>query len=1036
MSTTSEGEPGQHGLSRRRALQAGTGAAAAFFLTSGGVRPATADAEPGGPSTDVLLTAGTNLCAAPSPDGTAIAFDLVNAIWVVSEGRAHKLTGESQDATQPDWSPDGRRVVFQSYADGNFHLWTIEADGSGLRQLTRGSHDHREPRFSPDGRHIAFSSDRSGQGYRLHTFEVATGRIAPVAPDRPEAGMPSWSPDGSALVYVTGESVIERVRLADGQVRRLVEADSATTLSGPSLGPDGSTLSYVRRTGARSDLVVGRDAVTDGEDVFGFAPRWLSADELQYTADGRVRRRRLTGGTTDVPFAATVPVLSRRSYRRRRPGVRGPKATGIAGPVCSPDGTRIAFRALNALWLMTIGERPRKLVADGYFASDPDFSPDGRHLVYTSDRSGTADLWLHELATGAERRITGLDGAQLTPRFAPDGDRIAYQDQDGATWVAELGTGRTRQVTPPLFMPGRPDWSPDGRVLVLAAVKPSSRRFREGTSQVLRVELDSGALHYAEPLPFRSISTRGDDGPVWSPDGAHLAFSMESQAWVVPVDAAGRFTGAPRRVTDELTDSPFWRDSERLMFLNGGALRSVHIGTGDVDDVPLDLAWRPARTEEHQVVRVGALWDGRTEALRRDVDIVLAGDRIAAVRPHRGGRPTVDAPDLTAMPGLIDAHNHWHLRGRQWGDRQGRTWLAYGITTTRSPGDPAYQMQETREALTSGDRVGPRYYATGEAIDGSRIYYNFMRPTLSAEQLRREIQRAAALDYDMVKTYVRLPVHLQREAVRWAHREGLPLSSHYVYPAANIGMDGMEHTGATNRLGYSHTCDELGHSYDDAIRLFLGSGMSITPTLFTSTALYAFDRSLVEDRRTRVLFPPWEYERLLAEAEEAAGPEGEVTRRELANQVDMLLRIHRGGGVVIAGTDAPLDNVAVSLHMNLRAMVRYGFTPREALVIATRNPARWLGLEGELGEVRPGAYADLALVSGDPLTDITAAAAVRTVIRGGHVHTPEQLMRPFARPHAPSGAPAVRGARSAEAERDPALWWHEPEWKRRICCGI
>ncbi|WP_438387710.1 amidohydrolase family protein [Actinopolyspora saharensis] len=1040
MNTTDTGNP-DHGrpdaFTRRQALQVGTGAAAAFTLTSPDELAGAAAAEPtDADSEHIRLTAGTNICAAPSPDGTRIAIDLVNAIWLLpaTGGTARKLTGPLQDATQPDWSPDGRSVVFQSYRDGNFHLWLLDTHDSTLRQLTRGPHDHREPRFSPNGRHVVFSSDRDGHGYRLYTLTVASGRITPLATDRTKTAMPSWSPDGSAVVYLADGTTIERVNLADGTVRRLVETDPASTLFGPSLSPDGTRLSYVRRTDTRSELVVDQHAITDDEDVFGFAPRWLSPDELLYTADGHVRKRRLTRAATDVPFTATVPVLTHRAYRQRRPGIRGPKVTGIASPVCSPEGNRIAFRALNALWLMTIGERPRRIVADGYFASDPDFSPDGRRIVYTSDRTGTAELWLHELDSGTERRITGLNGAQLTPRFAPDGQRIAYQDQDGATWVVELATGHTRQVTPPLFLPGRPDWSPDGRVLVLAAVKPYGERFREGTSQVLRVDLDNDTLDYTEVLPSRSISTRGDDGPVWSPDGTHLAFSVESQAWVAPVDAAGRFTGQPRRVTGEVTDSPSWKDPEHLLFLNGGNLRSVHIDTGEVSDVPLRLSWQPARTEQHQVVRVGALWDGHTETMQRDVDIVLAGDRIAAVRPHRAQRPTIDARDLTAIPGLIDAHNHWHLRGRQWGDRQGRTWLAYGITTTRSPGDPAYQMQETREALTSGDRVGPRYYATGEAIDGSRIYYDFMRPTLSAEQLQLEMERAFTLDYDMVKTYVRLPVDLQQQAVRLAHRKGLPLSSHYAYPAADIGMDGMEHTGATNRLGYSHTVTELGHSYDDAIQLFVHSGMSITPTLFTSTALYAFDRSLVEDRRTRVLFPPWEHERLRAQAEQASGPEGEAQRHELANKVDMLLRIHRGGGHVIAGTDAPLDNVAVSLHMNMRAMVRYGFTPREALIIATRNPARWLGLESELGEIRPGAYADLALVSGNPLADITAAAAVHKVVRGGVVHTPEHLMRPFTQPQTPAEPPLVRGTRTAAAERDPALWWHEPEWARRLCC--
>ena len=66
-----------------------------------------------------------------------------------------------------------------------------------------------------------------------------------------------------------------------------------------------------------------------------------------------------------------------------------------------------------------------------------------------------------------------------------------------------------------------------------------------------------------------------------------------------------------------------------------------------------------------------------------------------------------------------------------------------------------------------------------------------------------------------------------------------------LYRQERIGMDGMEHTGATNRLGYSHTVSRLGRAYGDAVRLFVASGMSITPTLFTSAAMYDASGALV-----------------------------------------------------------------------------------------------------------------------------------------------------------------------------------------------
>jgi cytosine/adenosine deaminase-related metal-dependent hydrolase len=708
------------------------------------------------------------------------------------------------------------------------------------------------------------------------------------------------------------------------------------------------------------------------------------------------------------------------------------RVLGIASPVAAPDGTRVAFRALGSLWLLTVGDpRPRKLVSDGYFNSDPDFTPDGTAIVYTSDRAGDADLWSRDLATGAERRLSGLPGAQVAPRVSPGGDRIAYTDQDGVVWVLDLASGTPTQLTAPLFMPGRPTWSPDGRTIALAAVKPYSRRFREGTSQVLTIDLDTGTLTYTEPMAHASIATRGDDGPVWSPDGRWLAFVVESCAWVVPVDARGRFTGAARQVTFEVTDSLSWLGADRLLYLHNGGLRSVRVDGKGRRDIPLSLRYRPARVRRHDVVRAGALWDGRSTRLRESVDIVLDDGKVEAVLPA-GGRPyTVDARSLTVMPGLIDAHVHWHLRGRQWGDRQGRLWLTYGITTLRSPGDPAYQFAETREALESGDRVGPRFFGTGEAVDGSRVYYNFMRPTRSVAQLALELERAKALGYDMVKTYVRLPVAYQRRVIAAAHRAGMPLSSHYLYPAERIGMDGMEHTGATNRLGYSHTVSRLGRAYEDAVTLFVRSGMSITPTLFNSAAIYADDRSLVEDVRTRTLFPAWEYAQYVAKADLALTPEVIPVRALLAANVDMVLRIHRGGGFVIAGTDAPLDNPAVSLHANLRAKVRYGFTPYEALTTATRNPARWLGLGGQLGEVRRGAWADLSFVQGNPLEDIRAAAAVRQVMKGGKLHTVTDLMAPFT---TPVSAPALATrAAPTEHRHDDEFWWHEPEWAHHYC---
>lgn len=1056
MANPSSSDPAADDQSRGELNRRALFAAGGHVAVAGGALVAAAPAASSAPASEaedveeqeheraVTVRQGTNISAAMSPDGQWVAIDLCTALWVLPArgGRAHRITGDLQDASRPRFSPDGSELVFQSYLDGNFHVWVVDRDGSDPRQLTGGPHDHREPCISPDGRRIAFSSDRGG-GYGIWLLDRHTSEIAPLADSEQDEAEPSWSPDGRRVVFTVDEKAVDEVG-SDGARRRVVEPAEGTQVFAPSISPDG-VLAYARTHGPDADLVVGGAAVTRGEDVFPFGAQWLDDRRVLYTADGAIRLREPEGGRCwDVPFTAE---LEYRPHRDRPPArdhdAAGPHPVrGIAGPVASPDGTQVAFRALGALWVLPAGGRARKVVEDGFFNSDPDWFPDGRSLVYSSDRGGTPALWRHDLESGQRTRLTQLPGAQVTPRCSPDGAFVAYQDEDGATWVLDLRGGTTRQVLPALFQPGRPSWSRDGRTLALAAVKPFSKRFREGTSQVLTVDLVNGATQYTEPAPFASLSTRGDDGPVFSPDGRHLAFVVESQLHVVEVDERGAFRGRPRRLTEEVTDAPSWCGSDALLYLNNGRLRKVPLRGGGPSTVEVGLTWARSRPRGRLVLRAGALWDGESDGLRRDVDITIEGDRVVdvGVRDEQRDDPVVDAAGLTVMPGLIDAHNHWHMRGRFWGARQGRLWLSYGITAVRSPADPAYQMLETREGIESGAVLGPRYLATGEAIDGSRIYYNCMRPTRDAEGLRRELERASELDYDLVKTYVRLPTWAQLVAARSADR---PLTSHYLYPAVHLGVDGMEHTGSTNRLGYSQTVSKLGRAYEDAVQLFAKSGMSITPTLFNAKALFADDRSLVEDRRTRVLYPEWEYRRLLdkAEAAGATTPSAERTRRALASNVDMVLRIHRAGGFLIAGTDSPLDDVAVSLHQNLRAMVRHGFAPHEALLTATRNPARWLGFPLRLGPVRPGRWADLVAVRGDPLRDVRAAADVRKVVAGGAVHEVDELLEPFAgrargMEPANSGREPVNRTSEPAASADPGrFWWHgEPEWSLRLCC--
>jgi Tol biopolymer transport system component len=1029
------------GVDRRRLLSMGGTAIAASSLAAPAAVGAAAKDRPA--VRRVTVTEGTNIAVSAAPDGRSLAFDLYGVIWTipVTGGRARRLTDDLTDGAQPDWSPDGKRLVFQSYRDGSFQIWTVGADGTGLRQLTEGPFDCREPRFSPDGKSIAFASDRTG-AYAIHLLDLATGAIRLWATAEGQACEPAWSPDGQRIAFAVERARVEIVdasgsRSVGPAVKAWADRMNPVELHSPAFTTDGTGIVYPLLNNGRSEMIGPEGPLVSGEDVFPFRPAWLPNGDMVYSADGKIRRRTPAGQVSDIPFSLSVPV-TRPNYRKRQRDYDGAGArpvVGIGSPALSPDGSQVVFRALNALWLLPLGGKAKRLVDDGFWVCDPAWSPDGKTLAYSTDRGGKLDIWLRDMASGAERRLTTHKDAAVSAAWSRDGRTIAFLDQNGSLHTVDLAGGQIRQVFGAIWEPGKPTWSPNGKTLALAAFKPYAARFREGLSEILTIDVATGAATYQPVFPHKSLGTRGDDGPVWSPDGKSLAFVFASRLWTAPVNARGVMTGAPKALNAEVTDAPTWSgDSRKLLYLCNGELRLIDAAGGAPTTVAHGITWATAKPKGRLVVRAGRLWDGLAASARKDVDIVVVDNRIAELAPAGvsvADARTIDARDATVIPGLVEMHAHRQMQGYAYGDREGRLWLSLGVTTARSPGSPAYHMVEDREAIDAGLRLGPRYFSTGEAIDGGRIYYNFMRPVTEPGQMELELSRAKALGYDLLKSYVRQPLQAQRDITAWAHAEGIPVTSHYHYPALNFGLDGMEHIGATSRTGYSRTVSQLGVSYEDVTALFAASGARRTPTLFTSSVLYAQDRSLVDDPRTKALYPPWEYAKLQQRAAQLRSADVSAPLASLERNVAHLRAILKGGGRVVTGTDSPIDFNGISLHMNLRAMVKFGMTPVEALTTATRYAGEFL--DQPLGVIKPGMLADLVVTEGDPLTRIEDAAAVRHVIKNGEAYDLPTILGPFADMKTSQATPVRMAARAAP----PGLWWHDAayvESGRAACC--
>ena len=992
--------------------------------------------------TEVTLREGTNMAASISPDGETLAIDLVGRIWTLNSngGNAIPLTDPEGDARQPQWSPDGEWIVFQAYWHGDYDIWMIRSDGSELQQVTSGPFDDREPHWSKDGKKVAFSSDRNGN-YDIWQIVMSSGKLTALTEGPDNEFYPAYSILNDDLVYVSdGNAAGIWIRETTGHVSQFVQSATGTSTHSPnwSQGIDGLSLSYsvqtpgsagLYRKGIDSTVANPQLLSAEGEDVFPFRPTFFQS-RMIYTSDGKIWSLHLGDKSVrEIAFNATVSI-DRSPYKRTRRDLTKPgleKVQGIISPAISPGGDRIAFTALGDVWIMEIDGTPEQLTDDKYIERDPVWSPDGQTLAYTSDRTGAFQIWIHDLTTGKISQLTS--GGGTFPSWSPDGNSIAYISSDrfdGSVNLISIASGTNRSVRTGLNDPGRVTWSPDGNSIVLSSKWQYSTRFREGINKPLMITLEGPIASSSNspvglskatsgpsppgphtPLPKQllnqnerwlnfvshgSVGSRNTDGPIWSPNGRMMAYVAESVLWTIPVNPLGDPIGPSRRLTTTMADDPTWSgDSNSILYLTPTGLERIWIQDGKIDQIPLSLTWERKANSDRYVIHSGALFDGESKSLQENKDLLIDGNRIISITEHDELLHTgtvIDASDGYISPGLIETHTHEGLEG---GEISGRNWLAYGITSIRNPtGDP-YEMLELRESIGSGRRIGPRVFGTGNSIDGSRIYYAGVPALGSPTEIPLEMERAKLHEYDLIKTYVRLQDGIQKQVIESAHSLGIPVSSHELYPAVANGADGVEHVRGTSRRGYSTKVSELNRSYQDVVDLLAVSGMTLTPTIGIYGAyelLAVDDPSIFDDPRVTAFFPEAGLGHSISSDELPA-------RRKLVQDMASLpKRVVEKGGVIIMGTDTPINPRGLSLISEMQALVDYGHMSAIDVMRATTSiAAKAMGYDADIGSLKPGMVADLIFLDENPLTSIKAIRELKWVVKNGELFTLDELLR-------------------------------------------
>ena len=403
----------------------------------------------------------------------------------------------------------------------------------------------------------------------------------------------------------------------------------------------------------------------------------------------------------------------------------------------------------------------------------------------------------------------------------------------------------------------------------------------------------------------------------------------------------------------------------------------------------------PSTSPHVVVLRAARLLDVASGKIVAPAEILVEGEKISAVGTnvrHPAGAGVIDLGDRTLMPGLIDSHVHLFLHpGAE--DLQTveesvpqRTILATlaakadlmaGFTAERDMGTEGAGSADTavRNAINQGLIPGPRMRISGNAISilgghEDAIRYNPEQHVLPNATL---VNNTA----DLVS------------AIREQHKEGSDFVKMY-----ETGRDSF-HDGKFS-TPYQFTESELKAAVEEAARLGTVVGVHATGEPGTLYAAQAGVASIdhadqLSDETMRLMrekhifavptFTIFEYF-----ADHALSPEAGAREHELLNYHAQQFRKQLAAGVPMAtGSDVgPFPHGTQARELVL--MVKYGMTPPAALQACLLNGAKLLGWQGQIGELKPGYFADVIAVSGNPLQDITAVQKVTFVMKGGVVY--------------------------------------------------
>ena len=525
-----------------------------------------------------LTFSGRDWAPTASGDGQLVAFtsdrDGVPRIWLkqLASGSEVPITDGPDD--MPRFSPDGSQILFVHDEGGLRSLFRTPVVGN---QPRRFMDDVTEADWSPDGTQVAFlrvSSDLTNNQFVVGIADVQTGaeNVLTRVDNRLCYGI-RWSPDGRTIAMIenslSGNLVaagqLDLIDAATGEIQRLNITDLTGAYTAVSWAPDGKSF-LVGKTQELLSHITGRPGL--------FLEYFLESGAIRPMFWSNFRTPQGGWGFSTIAVLNDHQVVldgfKRNAILQEFPlsgderGAPGPKVvtTSIGfdrQPVYSPDGRHILFSSNRSgnidLWMVERATGALSQVTDDPAHDwDPAFSPDNRHILWSSNRGGHMEIWISNFDGSGARQVSQDGEDAENPTMTPDGQWIIYasaNDRKMGLWkIRPDGTEASSIHKGTVLIP---EVSPDGRYVLFSFIR--------GMDYVIKiVEIDTGEI-----VPFEikiTLTHRNQDVVFgrarWTPDGGGIVYvgqgpKGESGIYVQDFEP-GQDTHATRRAVAGFSD--------------------------------------------------------------------------------------------------------------------------------------------------------------------------------------------------------------------------------------------------------------------------------------------------------------------------------------------------------------------------------------------------------------------------------------------------------------------------------------------------